>query len=89
MEAKFQRAVNLVQTIPKSAESSSDEKKLMFYSLYKQATVGDINIPRPSLFNVIGRAKWDAWNRRKGWSKDHAKQAYIRLCDVTFPKWDD
>jgi acyl-CoA-binding protein len=28
------------------------------YALYKQATEGDINIQRPGLFDVVGRAKW-------------------------------
>ncbi|KAA8579567.1 hypothetical protein FQN60_006660 [Etheostoma spectabile] len=36
------------------------------YGLYKQATVGDVNIARPGMFDLAGRGKWDAWERRKG-----------------------
>lgn len=36
----------------------SNELKLTFYGLYKQATVGPCNEPRPSIFNYINRAKW-------------------------------
>lgn len=36
----------------------SNELKLTFYGLYKQATVGPCNEPRPSIFNYVNRAKW-------------------------------
>lgn len=37
----------------------SDDMMLMFYSYYKQATVGPCNIPRPSGFwDSRGRVKW-------------------------------
>lgn len=37
---------------------TSNEMKLTFYGLYKQATVGPCTEPRPSMFNYIARAKW-------------------------------
>ena len=36
----------------------SNLTKLIFYGLFKQATVGPCNEPRPLLFNVVKRAKW-------------------------------
>ena len=36
----------------------SNEMKLIFYGLYKQATVGPCTEPRPSMFNYVARAKW-------------------------------
>ncbi|XP_032362300.1 acyl-CoA-binding protein isoform X2 [Etheostoma spectabile] len=51
------------------------------YGLYKQATVGDVNIARPGMFDLAGRGKWDAWERRKGMSKEEAKAAYVKLVE--------
>lgn len=38
--------------------SSSNDQKLKFYSLYKQATIGDVNTERPGFLNFVERAKW-------------------------------
>ncbi|KAI5476539.1 acyl-CoA-binding protein, ACBP [Pseudohyphozyma bogoriensis] len=46
-------------------------------SVYKQATEGDVKSSRPGMLDVLGRAKWDAWNKRKGVSEDDAKRAYV------------
>lgn len=52
---------------------------LDLYALYKQATVGDVTGSRPGMLDVRGRAKYDAWARRKGTSQDAAMEAYIAL----------
>jgi peroxisomal 3,2-trans-enoyl-CoA isomerase len=31
------------------------------YALFKQATIGPCKSERPGMFDMIGRAKWDAW----------------------------
>ncbi|KAA2237615.1 acyl-CoA-binding protein, partial [Chitinophaga agrisoli] len=53
----------------------SDDENLALYSLYKQATIGDVNIAQPS--GLVESAKWKAWNGRKGISQDDAKKQYI------------
>ena len=52
---------------------------LELYALYKQATAGDATGDRPGMLDLRGRAKYDAWARRKGTSKDAAMEAYIAL----------
>jgi len=52
---------------------------LEMYALYKQATVGDVSGSRPGMMDVKGRAKYDAWAKRKGMTKDGAMQAYIAV----------
>jgi diazepam-binding inhibitor (GABA receptor modulating acyl-CoA-binding protein) len=52
---------------------------LKLYSLYKQATVGDVNTKRPGMMDFVGRAKWDAWDALKGQTTDQAMQNYIDL----------
>lgn len=35
-------------------------------------------IDRPGMLDLKGKAKWDAWNSKKGLSQDAAKEAYIK-----------
>lgn len=52
--------------------------KLKVYALYKQATVGDVNIARPGGFlNWEANAKWDAWNNVKGMTVEDAMKGYL------------
>ncbi|CAI9573207.1 unnamed protein product [Staurois parvus] len=52
---------------------------LKVYALYKQATVGDVNTPRPGMLDFKGKAKWDAWESKKGISQEDARAQYIQL----------
>lgn len=44
----------------------SDEELLEIYALYKQATEGDNNTPKPGMFALKEKAKWEWWNKKKG-----------------------
>ena len=52
---------------------------LELYALFKQATAGDATGARPGMLDVRGRAKFDAWAKRKGMTKDAAMEAYVAL----------
>ncbi|CAM6000244.1 unnamed protein product, partial [Sphagnum balticum] len=65
------------EDIKKLKQRPTDQELLEVYALYKQATVGDCNTSRPGLLDLKGKSKWDAWNSKKGMSKDEAKSAYI------------
>jgi diazepam-binding inhibitor (GABA receptor modulating acyl-CoA-binding protein) len=52
---------------------------LELYALYKQATSGDVSGSRPGMMDLRGRAKYDAWAKRKGMTKDAAMEAYVAL----------
>jgi len=54
---------------------------LKIYGLYKQASLGDNNETRPGFSDMVGRAKWDAWNQQKGSSAETAMQAYADLIE--------
>lgn len=55
---------------------------LDLYALYKQATTGDVSGSRPGMMDLRGRAKYDAWAKLKGTSKDAAMTAYIARVDT-------
>jgi diazepam-binding inhibitor (GABA receptor modulating acyl-CoA-binding protein) len=57
----------------------SNDQLLSLYGLYKQATEGDVGGSRPGVLDLKGRAKYDAWARRKGTSKDDAMTGYVAL----------
>lgn len=54
---------------------------LKIYALYKQASAGDATGERPGFTDMVGRAKFDAWDALKGTSKDEAMQQYIDLIE--------
>ena len=74
MSEAFQKAAEEVKTL---AGDPSNDEKLKIYSLYKQATIGDVNTTRPGMLDMTGKAKWDAWSGRKGTSKEDAEAEYI------------
>ncbi len=64
----------------KSLPEQSNENLLKLYSLFKQATEGNINIEKPSnMFDFKGIAKFNAWDELQGISKEEAMQKYIDL----------
>ena len=61
-------------------EKPSNEVLLQLYSLYKQASTGDVNTESPSNpFDFVNKAKYDAWVSLKGKTKETAMQEYIDL----------
>eukprot|EP00672_Neobodo_designis_P025002 CAMPEP_0174849374 /NCGR_PEP_ID=MMETSP1114-20130205/15479_1 /TAXON_ID=312471 /ORGANISM="Neobodo designis, Strain CCAP 1951/1" /LENGTH=93 /DNA_ID=CAMNT_0016083709 /DNA_START=45 /DNA_END=326 /DNA_ORIENTATION=+ len=76
----FDKAVEWVRSLPKDGPVQlSNDVKLQFYGLYKQATEGEVQGTQPWAVQVEARAKWDAWNSRKGMSADDAKKEYVEL----------
>lgn len=76
LKARFDEAVNFIQTAEGDFKPSN-ELKLEFYALYKQGTEGDVSGKRPGMMDFVGRAKYDAWEKCKGMSRDEARQQYI------------
>ena len=74
----FTDAQARVKTL-KSVPSNNDLLEL--YSLYKQATSGDASGARPGIFDMKGRAKFDAWTGKKGVERDDAEKQYIAVVE--------
>ena len=76
LNATFEAAV----TNSKNLSARPDNATLLkIYALYKQATAGDNTEKKPSFSDMVGRAKWDAWEKLKGTGADEAKQQYVDL----------
>ena len=78
LKAQFEQAVADSKSLPEKPDNMT---LLKIYALYKQASSGDVDGKRPGFTDMIGRAKWDAWNEAKGQSSDAAMQAYIDLIE--------
>jgi len=73
----FDQAVNDSKSL---SERPSNESLLQLYSLYKQATDGDVDTDGPSNpFDFVAKAKYEAWSSLKGKTKETAMQEYINL----------
>ena len=77
-DSEIEQSFNKAAEIAKNLKNLSNDQLLLIYKNYKQATVGDINIPKPGMFDFKGGAKWDAWNSVKGTDKLTAMQNYIK-----------
>ena len=77
-KASFDAAVAASKSLPEKPDNAT---LLKLYALYKQATDGDASGKRPGFTDMVGRAKWDAWNEIKGTTKDDAMQQYVSLVE--------
>lgn len=82
LQEKFETAAKRLQENASIADSIDDAKKLEIYALYKQGLIGDVNTERPGMLDFKGKAKWDAWNGKKGTAKEAAQQDYIDLIEA-------
>lgn len=78
LSAKFEDAQARVKKLSKTP---SNDDLLELYAFYKQATAGDVSGSRPGMLDMKGRAKYDAWAKKKGISKDDAMTKYVAFVD--------
>jgi diazepam-binding inhibitor (GABA receptor modulating acyl-CoA-binding protein) len=78
VKARFDAAVANATKLPERPDNAT---LLKIYGLYKQATVGDVNEAKPGFGDLVGRAKWDAWNALKGTPQEEAMARYADLIE--------
>ncbi|WP_151637142.1 acyl-CoA-binding protein [Noviherbaspirillum aerium] len=76
LQNQFEQAVADSKNLPERPDNMT---LLKLYGLYKQASTGDADGNRPGFTDMIGRAKYDAWDALKGMSRDDAMQQYVDL----------
>lgn len=59
------------------AYQPSNEVMLRFYAYYKQATEGSCQQPKPAFWEVVKKAKWEAWTRLGNMSRTEAMNNYV------------
>jgi diazepam-binding inhibitor (GABA receptor modulating acyl-CoA-binding protein) len=80
----FAAAQVRVKQLTKAPDAS---ELLELYALFKQGTLGDVQGERPGMLDFKGRAKYDAWQGKKGTGKDAAQQSYVTLVEQLVKKY--
>src|SRR5258707_76771 len=75
LKSKFEAAAAAAKKTKKKPDNTT---LLKLYSFYKQATDGDVKGDRPGGFDFVGGAKYDAWAKLKGTSRDDAMLNYVK-----------
>lgn len=78
MTKTFEAAVADSKNLPEKPDNAT---LLKLYALYKQGSGGDVDGKRPGFTDMVGRAKWDAWNEVKGKANTEAMQEYVDLIE--------
>ena len=78
LQAKFEAAVAESKNLTERPDNAT---LLKIYALYKQASTGDNTDKKPGFSDMVGRAKWDAWNGFKGTSNQDAMEQYVDLIE--------
>jgi len=83
---KFTTFDDAVDNSTSAPSSPGNDVKLKMYALYKQATVGKVNTKKPGMLDLVGKAKWEAWNSIGNISQEEAKTQYIDIVNSLFDK---
>uniref|UniRef100_A0A3Q2XW69 Enoyl-CoA delta isomerase 2 n=1 Tax=Hippocampus comes TaxID=109280 RepID=A0A3Q2XW69_HIPCM len=72
----FEEAKNKLSSLK---EDPGNDVKLKIYALFKQATHGPCDTPKPGMLDFINKAKWDSWKSLGSMTQEEARQRY---CDL-------
>ena len=86
INSRFEQASVAAKSLPERPDNNT---MLQLYALFKQGSAGDVSGKKPGMFDFVGVAKFDAWERLKGLSQDDAKQQYIDLVEKLGGSVDD
>ena len=64
-----------------SKKHLSNAEQLRFYGLYQQATIGNINMPKPWFYKHQQQLEWNAWNTHLHMTPNDAKKNFIIEAD--------
>ena len=78
LQAQFESAAQAATSLP---TRPNNETMLRLYALFKQAKSGDATGNRPGMFDMVGRAKYDAWAALKGTPRETAMRDYVALVE--------
>lgn len=79
LQDRFDQAQVDVKTL---TSKPSNDDLLTLYANYKQATTGDASgSKKPGRFDLVGKAKYDAWAKLAGVPADTAMTTYVATVD--------
>ena len=76
LQQQFEQAARDIKTL---SERPDNDTMLRLYALYKQGSEGDVKGDKPGFFDFVGAAKYEAWEKLQGVSRDQAQKKYVDL----------
>lgn len=67
-------------------DKESKDIRLKLYSAGRQGKFGDNNDPKPGMFDIVGKMKWESWNKRKGQNQEDCKREFIEMAKAILAK---
>lgn len=78
--ATLQEQFELAALEAKNLKKRPDNDTLLrMYGLYKQGSEGDVSGPTPGMFDFVASAKYQAWQKLEGTSRESAMKKYVDL----------
>ncbi|KJE05036.1 long-chain fatty acid transporter, partial [Cryptococcus gattii NT-10] len=93
-KAQFDKAVAIVKGLPEDGPVKPTQEDKLAVSPYASsplttANEGDVSGPAPGMFDFVGKAKYNAWKKISGMSKEDAMAKYVELLTEMLKKSDD
>jgi diazepam-binding inhibitor (GABA receptor modulating acyl-CoA-binding protein) len=85
--ANSEQFLNASKTVTKLLTKPSNEEMGELYGLYKQATCGNNTQSKPSMFNIEGNFKWEAWMKCKDMDVYNSEVKYITIVNSLIKKY--
>ncbi|MBB3226927.1 acyl-CoA-binding protein [Luteibacter sp. Sphag1AF] len=76
LQSQFEQAVLAATRLP---SRPCNDTLLELYALFKQGSEGNVHGDQPGFFDFVGTAKFEAWGKLKGMSRDEAMTRYVAL----------
>ena len=76
LNSRFENAGIAAKSLPERPDNNT---MLQLYALFKQGSSGDVSGKKPGMFDFVGVAKYDAWEKLNGLSQDDAMNQYVDL----------
>jgi len=87
LSPEFEAAAKDFEEIVKN-HSPTNEEKLEGYALFKQGSFGDNTKPEPSMFYQTDKAKWKAYEAKKGITPEDAQAQYVTYVATVKAKYE-
>ena len=84
--SEFEELLEVMKQRTDLTDKESKDEKLALFSSGKQGKFGNINEPKPGMFDVKGKIKWQAWKDREGQDQEACKREFIQRAKAILAK---
>ena len=83
---EFEQLVEIMKARSDLTDKESKETRLKLYSAGRQGKFGDNKDPKPGMFDIVGKMKWNAWKDREGQDPEACKREFIEMAKAILAK---